>query len=214
MRSPIAFLILVVLTTGCPKPADTPLPLDIQAAVVYPDREYNFQMAYAQALNCDPATLVWSIPELGGAGTVNSIDGWITQAGVYHSPSCGSLYIGAFQHVSATCPATNQSGSAIVNIGQELLRTISVVAAVVRPGASDSCYDHTGFCTPNGSTIPGSVACDMFTWPDICATGDFCQLSTTVNANDTVNWYARLIFSCTTAYSPPLPTVPPAVCVP
>ena len=204
----------IIFLTGCPSKPDVAVtpPLEIQQAVVVVGHEYNLQTAFASALNCDPATLTWSIAELNGPGTVNDINGWITAAGVYHAPLCGSSYLGAIQHVTAVCPATSQSGTAVVNIGQEQLSRIAIVAAIPDPSGTGACYDHSGFCTPNGSTTAGTTPCDAAVYPSTCSPGNWCQLSTQIPSNGSVNWYSLLVFSCTTAMSPPLPATLPPLC--
>jgi hypothetical protein len=214
MRRIVPIVASLIFLTGCPPTQDVAVkpPVEIQQAVAVVGHEYNLQAAFAGPLNCDPATLVWSISELAGPGVVNDINGWITSVGVYHAPLCGSAYVGAIQHIKATCPSNTLTGTATVNIGQEQLTSIGMIMAIPDPGGPTTCWDHTGFCTPNGTNTPGATACDTNVWPDPCPAGNYCQLSTTIPANGQVAWYARLVFSCTIAYTPPLPSPLPAAC--
>lgn len=149
--------------------------------VAEPGLTYDLRQAFASALNCDPATLVWSIQESSLPGWVPTLDGSITQAGLLTAPSCGSKYVGATLNVQATCPATGRVGIAKVATAQEVLSTIALDVAILNPGTAQACRAAT----------PAQVGAPI---------------------GSTVQFYARLNFTCGPVYVPALPDPLPPIC--
>jgi hypothetical protein len=151
MKKIFAAVLAALALAACgPDNIDNHQVVDIVQNVVSPGRTYNYQAAFAQALACDPATLVWSITEPGDHAAATCLDGCVSSAGAFTAPNCGSAYIGTTVHVTAYCPGNALTGTAAIAVSQELLQSLDVAAAVVFPGTPQACIAHT----PTNITIP------------------------------------------------------------
>ena len=204
-----ALLAGLLFFTGCPAPQEpTPVaPVTIQGNVVTVGHQYNFATSFLTALGCDSTqNLTWTITELSGPGTVNGIDGWVLPTGEYHAPNCGSLFLGLQMHLTAKCGTNGLTGTAVVNIGQEVIRSISVAAAQPHLGTPNACYDHTGYCTDIlGNALPNPVVCDTALSVDTCGPSRTCQLHYSVGFGEQAQLYAKEVWSCQEVFVPVIP---------
>lgn len=197
MKKIIMLALFAAALAGCPnEPShkyDVPVIVDIMGNVMQPDVTADIHTALEQALACPADQLVWSIQE--GVGPLAG--GLITQGGVYTSPSCGSPYIGATVHVVAT--GCGRTGIAPISITQETLNSIALDRAFAWEGTADVCVPPKAAL---GTACPGDV--------NLCPSVDGCWC---LVMGQQVTFHARLDFTCTSAYTLPLPSpVPTNAC--
>lgn len=102
-----------------------------------PATEYNLLASFTSALPCAGQPLDWSIREQG-AGWV-AIDGSITQAGLWTSPGCGSIWLGQVLHVDAKCASTGQTATATIATVPEQVSGVQLAYAVVTNPGQAAC---------------------------------------------------------------------------
>ena len=154
--APLALLVLLACS-GAPVGQT----ITVDAGAVTPAASYDLQSVMSRALACDAASLTWSIQEAGNAGFVSPRDGAISSAGVYTAPSCGSVYVGAIQHVLAS--GCGKTGSAQIATAQEVVNTVAIAAAVLNPGTSAACLarDPLNVSIPIGGTVAFYARIDL-----------------------------------------------------
>ena len=156
--APLALLVLLACSGD---PQSQRFDVTVDAGAVTPATDHQFQALMARALSCDAASLTWSIQEAGNAGFVSPRDGAISSAGVYTAPSCGSVYVGAIQHVLAS--GCGKTGSAQIATAQEVVNTVAIAAAVLNPGTSAACLarDPLNVSIPIGGTVAFYARIDL-----------------------------------------------------
>ena len=133
-------LIAALLFAGCPGPQqDNSLNVGVlNGNLATPDTSYNLLSAFTSALPCNGVALVWSIREQTASWVITT-DGYITQAGVWSSPSCGSVWLGQQIHIDAKCVASGQTATAVVATVPEAVTGVQIGYAVVTNIGQPAC---------------------------------------------------------------------------
>lgn len=216
-KSLFALLAGLLIFTGCPAPETTEPPVTVKPIggnVASPGTQYNFLTAFTDALPCNGVALQWSIREQSVGWNV-SLDGSITQAGVWTSPACGSIWLGNVLHVDAKCVVTGQTASATIATVPEHVSGVQIAYAVRNPAGSACRYPLTPDgknLVANGQFCPGATtACGKLADgsndpqnPSMC----YCVL-----AGETIQWYAKVVTTCGEVVTPAPPATWPATCL-
>jgi hypothetical protein len=179
---PAALIPICFALTGC-LATTTPSSIGLdQSSTVQPGTQVEMLPAMASTLVCDPAGLTWSIQEqVSNPSAWNaSVDGSVNQSGVLSAPKCGSAWVGATIHVQAVCASNGKTGVAAVTTAQEILHTLVPGAAIVSQCGEAACRSNT----PTDIQVRPCMASE---------------------APTTVDFFARLDFTCGPVFSPALP---------
>jgi hypothetical protein len=146
----VMLVLTLVLAAACNnnKPNDGDVDIDLLSGnVAIPATQYNLLSTFTAALPCAGQPLVWSIREQS-VGWNATLDGIITQTGLWTSPACGSVWLGQILHVDAVCTATGQTASAAIATVAEQVSGVQIAYAVVTNPGKAACL------APNPITPP------------------------------------------------------------
>ena len=157
MRLVIPVLVgLALILSGCPGSPEKDPGVQVgvlEGNVAQPATQYNLLSSFTTALPCAGQPLVWSIREESTGWNI-SIDGSISQAGVWISPSCGSAYLGQQIHIDAKCTATGQTATATIATIPEQVSGLVIAYAVVTNVGQAAClapHPNAPYVTAGGS---------------------------------------------------------------
>jgi hypothetical protein len=180
MRKLLALVLVgLAVLTGCGQDESVPqTPTTVPAGSTVELGTSSAFLTLVQA--CGASAVVWTYSGTSVIGYAPAIDGQVTQTGVFTSPVCGSNLLGTTVTITAVCDGKTPV-SANIAVGQELVNSISIIAADVRVCGGTVCRA----LNPQAITIP---ACP-------------------VTSPTTIQFYSRIDTSCGTgaAYSPSEP---------
>jgi hypothetical protein len=152
----LAVLVGMLIFTGCPGPTqEAGINVGVlNGNVANPSMTYNLLSAFAAALPCAGAPLVWSIREQN-VGWNPALDGNVTQDGAWTSPACGSAWLGQQMHIDAVCSSSNQRATAVVATVPEQVSGVQISFAVVTNVGQPACLaaDPTNPSVKPGGTV-------------------------------------------------------------
>jgi len=150
--------------------------------VASPGQQYALGSSFSDALQCPASALTWTIVENAPPNPPNA-GGSLDAAGNFTAPACGSPFVGSTVHITAT--GCNRSATVAVAVVEDL-QSVTLAAAIVT------------------TTPPGTIP------PVTCLAVD--PANPAVEAGRTIQFYARLSFSCHDAVTPTLPDTMPPPC--
>ena len=181
MNKYLKALALSVLFTACNGLDPSGKTIQVTSNVVAPGSETPILAAMTAALGCGAPDLAWSIQESTTPGWNSSLDGSVTQQGMFTAPKCGSTWVGGYVlHINAYCATTGLTGVAAMTTAQEVLSSLAIAEAAVSVCGATICRS----LTPTAISLP------------LCTAGQPAS---------TVQFYSRLNFTCGPIYVPALP---------